>query len=231
MNLQFGMNYVLRYPIKYIHSPYIKLDNRSWYRNSENYYVNKNEAEKIWINKYYEYLATLSYVTIPIVRTVFEINLYNCCEELLKEESDTNKSIEEKMFELLELYEIDNSESVNFDFNSENIEASLLPKIDCIQLKEYIDSATKLKKTVKFNNIGKRDSIVLGKRDSLESKLALKFYPIWFNPKNFQQFWNKIIDENYCDICNEMDMQYYREKIIDAKRRSIIVKYSQKWNK
>ena len=69
----------------------------------------------------------------------------------------------------------------------------------------------------------------IDKKNEQEQNFIMRLVSIWYNPENFEHFWNKTINENYYDTRNEIGMQFFEKKIISARRDSIIAKHSQKW--
>lgn len=240
MNLQFGMDYILNYPLKYIHSPYIKLDTQNLTNNNSAFYVNVNEAERIWINKYNEYLSTLSYVTVPIARTAFELNLYGHCEELLQKQYASNTQITEtqvhkKMYEILEEYVKNNSNYINYNYldNTKLYNSAKQYREKYLlngNINAYIKNFMDLKNIDTYFSEKPVPSLEkIDKKNEQEQNFIMRLVSIWYNPENFEHFWNKTINENYYDTRNEIGMQFFEKKIISARRDSIIAKHSQKW--
>lgn len=234
MNLQFGAEYILWHPLKYIHSPYISFDTCNNRLNSSSHYANSFEAERIWVNKYCDYLDILSYVTIPIVRTVFELNLYKYSKSTIV--SDDVKDIKRKMFELLEEYEFKHSDAVNYDYIK-----------DAEIIREKNDKTLKFAKSyIQQYKFSKRESKCLEKIGitSLSAGTLTKSLQAWYDPENYDKYHLRMVDKSYYDTSNDMVMEYYDRAIAEAKenlrkkelakrvaelrKEAIVVKYRRK---
>lgn len=237
MNVQFGIEYLLEYPLQYIYNPTIQADSKSQYQDHKSYHVNENVAETIWVDKYCKYIETLSYVIIPIVRTTFELNLYEYCKSIYPDKD--REAITKIMFGLLEEYEKCNSECVTYDFSSLHSEVGIPPyKPSYLHVRGYtvddcITEFLELKDKCHFEKAIPINLPNIRKQDYLSHNLITKIYDIWYNPENFQSFFHKIMDEKYYDINNANDaaMDYYKRKIIETRTESIIVKHSREWKK
>lgn len=248
MGIQFGMDYILWYPLKYIHNLYINMDNNSMESAKSNHYAYKGEAESIWIRKYYEYLEILSYVTVPIVRTTFELNLYKYCKALQK---NSNKDvcmetkIKKDMFNLLETYEKKHSGAVQYDYRNGEQNYLLKPSYMTI-IEQCVKNPSD---AYRYYNFKKKDISDLEKfkDNSLSYNTLMKAYKSWFDPENYRKYHNRaVITSEYIDITQERDMGYYNKEIeeaemykgtkkynkliIDTRMKSIIVKHNKNSN-
>lgn len=244
MNLQFGMDFILGYPLKYIHSIYINLGNNTHNTN----YVDKKTAAKIWVNKYCDYLEMLSYVTVPVVRTTFELNLYKYCKNIVEKSKQTNyneKAIKKKMFELLEEYEMQKPGITSYDYiNCKYIpvkkknELKYDKLISALMEKDY----KKAYKLFEFQN-NKTNRLENFSSNSPIYKLLLKSYQNWYLPENYKKFHSKIVTNDYIDISKEADLLFNkkeieeamqnpkenRQKIIHKRIKTMIMKHSRNW--
>lgn len=166
-NLSFGGEYLLKYPLKYIRNNNI---NRGREDGDSIYSVRKEEAERIWIDRYCKYLQTMKNIELPLVGNVVWANLYDYAKKLVMENSEKyqneknqRNTIKAEMAKILQSYLEKHLGCVVEDYGR-FLKKDSKEKFTNFSI-EYIfpeDSKDNYKRTVWDNNSKFRDQIIQG---------------------------------------------------------------------
>lgn len=236
-HIVFGLDTLMLYPIKLIGNTFATHKGAPGYTNQKIYAVNHQQAARLWLNNYCDYLYELTYVTFPVYRTALEVFLYNECKLLLsaKKVEPSKGEIYQKMHDLLKLFITDHLNDIYIDYSKQKLDYKTI-NLECYNFSQnrmtsYFNSLEEAYKNFDPFTLKNSDNYklpysqynfqhILSKKEPFLKEMAENIYSL---DNMTHPFFEPIAGE-YFDWRNNAQLDYFRQQQIKLNKELLIAK-------